>query len=414
MDIPRKPRTKRLPYLLTGIALIVVTVATVGLARLKPAVPSVERATLWLDTVKRGPMLREVRGPGSLVPEQIRWVSAVTAGRVERILVQPGAPVEPGTLLLELSNPDVQLESLDAQRQLTLAQAETASLRAALQTQLLAQEAALATARSDYQDARRAAAAAERLNREGLNSTNEVERARDRAEELATRFEAEQKRLEISRETIQTQLDLRESQVQRLKAICEFHRGQVSSMRVTAGAKGVLQELPLQVGQWVNPGALLAKVVQPERLKAVLRVPETQAKDVAVGQRAVVDTRNGTVAGRVVRIDPAVQEGTVAVDVALAGPLPQGARPDLTVDGTIEIERLADVVYVGRPAFGQANGVVGMFKLTDGGRFAVRTNVRLGRSSVNTIEVVQGLRPGDRVILSELSEWDSADRIRLK
>jgi multidrug resistance efflux pump len=400
--------------MLTGVALIAVVLTTVGLARLKPAVPSVEAGTLWMDTVKRGPMLREVRGPGTLVPEQIRWVSALTAGRVERIFVQPGARVESSTLLLELSNPDVQLESLDAQRQLTLAEAETASLRAQLETALLAQEAALATARSDYQEAKRGVAAAERLNQEGLNSTNEVERARDRATELETRLEAEEKRLDIARETIDTQLALRRSQVERLKAICEFHRTQVTSMRVTAGDKGVLQELPLQVGQWVNPGALLAKVVQPERLKAVLRIPETQAKDVVIGQKAVIDTRNGTVPGHVARIDPAVQEGAVAVDVGIDGKLPAGARPDLSVDGTVEIERLSNVLYVGRPAFGQSDGVVGMFKVVNGGRYAVRTQVRLGRSSVNTIEVIQGLQVGDRVILSELSQWDSADRIRLK
>jgi multidrug efflux pump subunit AcrA (membrane-fusion protein) len=414
MDLPRPAKHKNRPYLLTALTLAGIVLVTLGLSRLRPAAPSVERATLWVDTVKRGPMLREVRGAGTLVPEQIRWVSALTAGRVERILAQPGEKVEEHTLLLEMSNPDVQLEALDAHRQLSLAESELASLHASLQTQMLAQEAALATVRREHQNAKRALAAAERLHQENLNSAYEVERAREEAQEQQTRFEAEQKSLEISRETMKTQLDLRRNQVERLKAIVRFQQGQVASMKVQAGATGVLQELPLQVGQWVNPGQLLAKVVQPERLKATLRIPETQAKDLALGLQAVVDTRNGTVAGRVVRIDPAVQEGTVAVDVALVGTLPQGARPDLSVDGNIEIERLASVLYVGRPAFGQPHSTVSIFKLVEGGRHAERVRVKLGRTSVSTVEILEGLREGDQVILSEMSQWDDAERVRLR
>ena len=394
--------------------MVTLAAATVGFGRLKPAAPTVERSALWTDVVKRGPMLRQVRGNGTLKPEQIRWISAVTAGRIERISVRPGTAVEEGTELMELSNPDVQLEALDADRQLTLVRAELASLEASLENGVLSQEGVVMTTHTEYMDSKRAAAGAEKLAAESLASANEVERARDRVAEMTTRFESEQKRLEVMKSASRTQLELQRAQVERLTAIARFHQGRVASMHVRAGARGVLQEMALEVGQWVNPGALLAKVAQPDRLKAVLRVPETQAKDVQIGQRASIDTHNGTAEGQVARIDPAVQEGTVAVDVALDSALPPGARPDLSVDGTIEIERIASTVYVGRPAEGQAGGTVGLFKLAPGGKEAARVSVRLGRASVNTVEVVQGLAPGDEVILSDMSRWDGVDRVRIR
>ncbi|MGI9182202.1 MAG: efflux RND transporter periplasmic adaptor subunit, partial [Longimicrobiaceae bacterium] len=285
---------------------------------------------------------------------------------------------------------------------------------ATLENQRLTQEAAVATVRSQHNEAQRQIKVNEELAERGLLSGMELSRARDQAEELATRLNIEQQRLRFLSESMKAQISAQQSQVDRLRGLTAFQHQYVESMRVTAGTEGVLRELPLQEGQWVNPGATLAVVVQPGRLKAQLRVPETQAKDLVVGQASAIDTRNGIIPGRVVRVDPAVQGGTVTVDVALEGPLPRGARPDLSVDGTIEIERLSDVLYVGRPAYGQAESVVGLFKVDEGGRSAIRTNVRLGRSSVNTIEVVDGLREGDVVILSDMSAWDSVDRVRLQ
>jgi HlyD family secretion protein len=414
VDIARekKPDRKRFLYIGGGLGLVVLL--TVGLSRLKPASPSVEQGTLWMDTVRQGPMVREVRGPGSLVPEHIRWVSAVTPGRVEKKPIQPGERVTAGTILLELSNPDVQIQLLQAQRQLTDAQAQLVSLKTQLENQQLNQAATVATIRSEYREALRKAAADSDLSAQDLISTSDYARSRDRAEELTERLKLEQERLRIFTETIQSQLTVQEAQIARLKSVADFQRGLVDAMVVRAGADGVLQELPLEVGQWAISGATLAKVVQPERLKAVLRVPETQAKDVAIGQTAAIDTRNGIVAGRVVRIDPASSNGTVTVDVTLTDKLPAGARPDLSVDGTIEIERLNNVLHVGRPAYGQANSTVGLFRIIGGSNEAERVSVQLGRSSVNTIEIVRGLAPGDVVILSDMSRWDAVERVRLK
>ncbi|HEY7530153.1 MAG TPA: HlyD family efflux transporter periplasmic adaptor subunit [Gemmatimonadota bacterium] len=372
-----------------------------------------ERSTVWIDTVKRGPMLRQVRGPGTLVPEQIRWITNVTAGRVERILVEPGTPVEPETVLLELSNPDVQLEALEAQRQLAVAEAEYLNRKATLETQMLANQSAAATVEAEYLDAQRRAEASAELAEKGLIADLEAKQMRERAAELEKRHVIEGKRVDVSTQTISAQLAVQRAQIERLRAIAEFREGHVQSMQVVAGAKGIVQELPLEVGQWAAPGTTLAKVVEPGRLKAELRIPETQAKDVTVGQRASIDTRNGIVEGHVVRVDPAVQQGTVTVEARLDGPLPRGARPDLSVDGTIEIERLTDVLFVGRPAYGQGESTVGIFRLGPDGDEASRVQVRLGRASVNTIEVVGGLDEGDRVILSDMSSWDAVDRIRL-
>jgi len=415
VDIPRAPARrgrKRLIY--GGLATIALAMTTLGLRNLKPTAPRVDRAAVWIDSVQRGPLLIEVRGPGTLVPERVRWISAVTAGRVERRLAEPGEEVEPGTELLELSNPDVQLEALESERQLTVAQADRVNLRTTLETSRLNQEAAVATARAAYMDAKRNAEAAEELAGKELISAMEASRAKDRVTELETRYAVEEKRLAVMTQAADSQLALQEAQVARLRAVTEFQRGRIRSMKVLAGAHGILQELPLEVGQWAQSGATLARLVEPGRLKAVLRIPETQAKDVTLGQPAAIDTRNGIVRGMVARIDPAVQNGTVTVDVRLEGEMPRGARPDLSVDGTIQVERLDNVLHVGRPAYGQPNSTVGLFRLTPNGAEAVRVNVRLGRTSVNTVEVLGGLQPGEKVIISDMSRWDGVDRVRVE
>ena len=414
MDIPREPKPKGRRFLYIGGAAVALVLATVAISRLRPAAPSVERGTLWMDTVRTGPMVREVRGPGTLVPEQVRWVSAVTAGRVERKLVQPGVRVTASTILLELSNPDVQIQLLQAERQLTDAQAQVVSLKTSLETQRLTQSSLVAQIRTEYRDAIRRAASDSALAAEDLISRGDYERSLDKATELIERLQLEQQRLTLYTENIHSQLEVQEAQVGRLRAVAEFQRNLVDAMVVRAGADGVLQELPLEVGQWATSGVTLAKVVQPEKLKAVLRIPETQAKDLGLGQVAAVDTRNGIAAGHVMRIDPASQNGTVTVDIALEGALPKGARPDPSVDGTIEIERLGEVTSMGRPAYGQANSAVGIFRMVPGTDEAERVRVDLGRSSVNRIEVVRGLAPGDVVILSDMSRWDAVERVRVK
>lgn len=414
MDIPREPKSKRGRWIVGGVAVAGIVIITAALGRLEPAAPSVDRGTLWVDTVRRGEMVRQVRGPGTLVPEQILYLSAVTGGRVEKIHVRPGEKVTANTLILEMSNPDVQLEALSAEQQLSAAEAALVSLRTTLETERLNQEGVVATAQQQANEAKRNAAVANGLDTKGLLSPNEVGNARDKAAEATKKLEVETERLAVLSKSIDQQIELQKQQVARLRAIAEFQRKRVESMQVHAGADGVLQDMDLQPGQWVQPGTLLAKVAQPGRLKAVLQVPETQAKDVAIGQPAAIDTRNGIVKGHVIRMDPSAHNGTVTMDVALEGTLPPGARPDLSVDGTIEVERLKNVLYVGRPAYGQAESTVGLFKLTPDGKEAVRVNVKLGRSSVNTIEVVQGLAAGDKVIISDMSAWDSHDRVRIR
>jgi len=413
VDIARPPKSKRSRYVMAAVGIIGVGVVSVALGRLKPAAPSVERSTVWIDSVRLGTMLRSVRGSGTLVPERIRWVSAVTAGRVERVNVRPGATVTASSVLLELSNPDVQLQALEAQRGLTAAQAELLNLRTSLETNRLNQRALVATARAQHQQAVRDAAAAETLATRNMISTNELSRARENALQLATHIEVEDARLDLITAAADSQLALQRAQVERMRAIADFQQQRVRSMVVTAGAEGVVQDLDLQPGQWVVSGTTLARVVEPGRLKAVVRIPETQARDVALGQTASVDTRNGIVAGSVVRIDPAAQNGTVAVDIGFEGPLPRGARPDLSVEGTIELERLDRVLFVGRPAYGQPDGQVSLFRLAPDGRTAERVSVQLGKSSVNTVEVTRGLRAGERIIISDMSQYDNVDRVRL-
>lgn len=419
MDVPRAPRSKKGRNIAIGAVVVAVIAGTAALSTLEPAAPGVDRATLWIDTVRRGTMERNVRAPGTLVPEHVRIISAVTAGRVEQKLLDAGVSVTPTTPLLVLSNPDVQLELLESERQLTAAEAELVRLRTSLETQRLQQESAVASVNAELQQALRELEVMKGLDEKKLASTNEVARARDRAEEQRARKDAAQRQLDAIRGTVGSQLQLQEANVQRLRAIAQFQRDRVTSMRVTAGEAGVLQTLDLELGQWVVPGQMLARVAQPGKLKAMLRVPETQARDIVVGQTVQVDTRTGdqrtsVIPGRVIRVDPAVQNGAVLVEVRLEGTLPRGARADLSVDGTIQIEKLENVMYVGRPAYGQPESTVGLFKVDADGKTARRTQVKLGRASVNTIEVSQGLNVGDLVIISDVSQWDAEERLRIK
>jgi multidrug resistance efflux pump len=395
---------------------VAVVLVTVGLSRLKPAAPNVDRATVWMDTVEQGLMLIQVSGPGNLVPEQIRWIPAEVQGRVERKLVQPGTEVTANTILVELSNPDVQLELLESQRQLSAAQQQLVTLGSNLETQHLNQESIIAQVRSQYLEAKRNEEDLEQLARkgEGYVSDSELQRARERADELDTRLDLETRRLQVLVESEGPQLHVQRDQIERLTSIVAFQNRRIASMQVRAGIDGVLQEMDLEEGQWVMSGQTLARVVVPERLKAELRIPQTQATNVALGQQAFVDTRTDTIPGQVVRIDPAAQGGVVVVDVALPADLPRSARPGLAVEGVIELERLDDVMYVGRPAYGQAFNTVGLFKLVDGGGYAERVNVRLGRSSVKFIEIQNGLQVGDVVILTDMSQWDAYDRVRIR
>jgi len=414
LDIPRPRAKRRRAPLLVGGGAFALVLTTLGLSQLKPAMPEVERSTLLIDTVKRGPMLRQVQASGTLVPEQQRIVSAVTAGRVDRVAVLPGAKVGPQDVLVELSNPDVQLEALDAERNLKLAEADLASLKSNLESARFAQASTLAGARTELHEAERAVAVAERLSSEGLTSSMELDRARDRLSEAKEKFDMEQKRLAVADDALEAQIELRRADADRLRAIAHFQHERVASMRVLAGAGGVVEQLDLQPGQWVQSGQPLARVTSPEHLKAVLQVPDVQARDLAPGLAAVVDTRDGLVHGTVTRMDPGVQNGTVAVDVKLDGALPRGARPDLAIDGTIEIERIADVLSVGRPATGSGETNVRLFRLEPDGHTAVRVPVRLGRASYDAVEILAGLRKGDRVILSEMSRWETVDRVRLR
>jgi HlyD family secretion protein len=419
MDIPRPSaaRQRRIRQIIYGaVALVVIVLVTIGLSRLKPAAPTVDRATVWLETVKRGPMVRQVRGLGVLVPEDIRWIPAVTEGRIERIVVRPGAVVTPDTVLIELSNPTLQQAALEAESQLKGAEANLASLRVRVQNDLLSQQAAAAGVQADYNQAKLQAEADAELGRQGLLADLPVKISRMKADQLAMRNEVEQKRFAQMKDSIQAQLGSQIAEVDRLRAALKLRQSEVAQLKVRAGMPGVLQILgdKVEVGAQVGPGTNLARVANPNRLKAELKVPETQAKDVQIGQSVSIDTRNGIVAGHVSRVDPAVVQGNVAVDVALDGELPKGARPDLSVDGTIELERLDDVLYVGRPAYGQEQSKIMIFRLEPDGVTATHVPVTLGRTSVTTVEIRSGLKPGDQVILSDMSQYDAFDRVRLK
>jgi HlyD family secretion protein len=410
-DILRAKRVRRIAY---GVgASVVVILITVGVSRLEPAAPGVDRDTVYTDTVQRGEMLRQVRGTGTLVPEQIRWISAITNSTVERIVLRPGVTVEPDTVIVELSNPQLEQSALEARLQLEAARARYKSRQVELDRDLLTQRATVATAAQSLTQAEYEADLDAELFKDDLVSELQLRQKQSAANQYRIQHQIEQQRLEIQIDSMAIQLAAEQADVDRLETIYQLRRDEVADLQVTAGVAGVLQEVPLEEGAGVTPGTNLARVGDPTRLKAELRIAETQARDVQIGQPASIDTRNGIIPGRVMRIDPAVQNGTVTVDVSLDGALPRGARPDLTVDGTIELERLVDVVYVGRPVYGQEESVVSLFKLQPDSDEAMRTRVSLGRSSVNTIEVIEGLQPGDQVVLSDMSQWDAFDRIRL-
>jgi HlyD family secretion protein len=414
-DQKRKRRVRQTIYL--GCGLLSLGGITAGLSQLKPAAPTVEKGTVWMDTVKRGPMLRQVRGNGTLVPEQIQYVQADTDGRVERILVLPGAEVKSDTVLIELSNPELKQAAFDIQWQIKAAEAQLTKLRVQLESERLAQEVTVATLQSDYTQSRLEAEADEVLSQSGLVAGLLAKRSRAKAEELLLRVELERKRLANSTNSALAQVAVQDAEIAKLRASFDLKQRQVEGLRVRAGIEGVLQQIgdlqTLQVGQRVTPSATLAKVVQPSRLKAEIKVAETQARDIQIGQAAEIDTRNGVVPGKVVRVDPSVINGTVTVDVKLEGELPRGARPDLSVDGTIELERLEDVLYVARPVQGQPESTISVFKLIDNGRCAVRVATKFGRTSVTTIEIREGLQTGDQIILSDMSAWDGHERVKL-
>lgn len=409
-DIARKKKKRRI--LIIAGSVLALLVVWIAVSRLKPAAPSVDRSSVWVDTVKRGPMLRQVRGLGTLVPEDIRWIAASKEGRVEKIIVRPGATVKPDTVILELSSRDLEQAASDAELKEKAGEAELITLRATLQRELLDQESTTAQVHSDFQQAKMEAETNDALKKNGLIADLAYKTSIIKRDELANRDGIEQKRLQFAQDSIQPQLAAKEAAIDELKAAANLAKSEVENLHVRAGMNGVLQQLPVEVGQRVAAGTNLARVADPTKLKAQIKIAETQAKDIQINQPAEIDTRNGVVAGHVTRVDPAVEQGTVTVDVALDGKLPKGARPDLSVDGTIELERLNDVLYVGRPAFAQDGATVGVFRLTNNGE-AVRTPVHFGRSSVNTIEILSGLNVGDQVILSDTSAYDSHDRIKL-
>jgi HlyD family secretion protein len=409
-DLKLKKRRQRIIYGVAGAA--VVLVAGFFIARLEPAVPSVERGTVWTDTVKRGEMLREVRGPGTLVPKAIRWIAAETDARVERIVVKPGAQVQADTVILELSNPVVEDQLAAARAEFVAAEASYIARESELESQLLDQRANLAAVQAEYEGARLQAEAEGDLASKGIIPRIQYQRSQLAAESLQVRLEIERDRMTKSRQNIGKQLEAERARIDQLARTRDLRQRQADALQLRAGIDGVLQQVPVEEGQQVMAGTNLARVARPDVLMAELRIAETQAKDIAIGQTVKVDTRNGIVMGEVMRIDPAVLNGTVQIDVDLPGELPPGARPDLSVDGTVEIERLTDVLYVGRPAFGQPNSQTTLFRINGDGR-ALRVPVQLGRASVNLIEVVQGLEEGDRVILSDTSAWDQHDRIRI-
>lgn len=418
MDIKRPPKSK-IKKKIRNAAMIVIGLAaiggiTYGLTKLKPAAPAVDRNTVVIETVKRGEMIRDVRGNGTLVPEITRWVPAPADGRVEKILLQAGVEVDPSTVIVELHNPQLEQQATDAEFQVKAAEADAENLKVRLESETMTQKAAIATINSEYSQARLQLDADEKLGKEGLVAELRLKISRVAVEDLANRLKVEQDRLAVSARSTKAQLNAATSRLDQLRTLAALRRQEVNALKVRAGTAGVLQQVSVQVGQQVTPGLNIARVADPTSLKAVLRVGETQIKDVRIGQPVVVDTRNGLIQGTVSRIDPAAREGTFEIDASLIGPLPPSARPDLSVDGTIELERLKDVLKVGRPAFGQAFQTIGMFVLTPDGSEAVRTTVKLGRNSVSTIEILEGLKEGDQVIISDTSAQDSYNRILIR
>lgn len=417
MDVPRSEsvkrnrRIRRTLYLIVAFAFI--GGATVVLSKLQPAPPSVDSGTVVSGEVKRGQMIRNVHGLGALVPEEIRWIQAGVNGRIEKRNVKPGDAVKEDTVLIEMSNPELERDALDAQTQLVAAEAELANQRVQLRSQHLNQKAQAATVRADYTRAKIMSETDASLFKERLVSERTYKLSKSAADELAERAQIEQERLEIGDDSIKAQIAVYEARVRQFTALYDLRRKQLDSLKVRAGLNGIVQDVAVQVGQQVTIGANLARVADPSKLKAEIRIPETQTRDIAIGQRVEIDTRIGIVEGHVMRIAPAPIQGNLQIDVALDGELPKGARPDMGVDGTIEIERLKDALYVQRPAIGQEQGVITLFKYVEGGKEAVRVQVKLGRSSVTDIEILEGLNVGDRVILSDTSQFDAVNRIRL-
>jgi HlyD family secretion protein len=411
-EAKRKKRVRLILYIVAAVVLI--PLVTYALSRLKPAAPSVDSGTIWTDTVKRGPMLREVRGLGTLVPETILLIPAATDGRVDKRYILAGTPVKANTAILDLSNPELQQTALDAQYQMKGAQANLEQTRALLQNQLMDKRTQAAAVSSAYHTALLDEETNQKLAANGLVSDLIYKKSHVAASELAKQDDLAQKEVETFQNSISSQVAVQQASLDEKRAMYELKKSQLDQLHVRPGIDGVLQELDVEVGQKVTMGTVLARVAQPTHLKAQLKIAETQAKDIVIGQKASVDTHNGIIAGHVTRIDPAVQNGTVTVDVGLDGALPPGARPDLSVEGTVEIERLADILFVGRPVHGEANSTVGLFKVVDDGKEATRVQVQLGRSSVNTVEIVRGLEVGDKVILSDMSAWDNYDRVQLK
>jgi HlyD family secretion protein len=417
MDIqrPSNARAKKIRRIAYGtLALVLLVGVTYALSKLKPAAPSVDAGTVWSDTVKRGPMLREVRGLGTLVPEDIRWIASQTQARVDRWVLRPGAIVKPGSIIMELSDPTLSQTALDAEFQLKGAEADYANLRVQVDSDLMNQKATEASVRSDYEQAKIQHDNDEKLVKLGLTSQLLENLSRVREEQLKIRVQLEGDKTRIATDSANAKLAAQQAKIDQTKALYQLKKSQLDALHVRAGIDGVLQLVPVEVGQNVTPGTNLARVADPHKLKAEIKIAETQAKDVVPLQKASIDTRNGIVNGHVSRIDPSVINGTVTVDVTIDEPLPPGARPDLSVDGTITLENLTNVLFVGRPVHGQSDSTIGLFKIIDDGSDAVRVNVKLGRSSVNTIEIIDGLKVGDKVILSDMSAWDAFDRIRLK
>ena len=417
MDIqrPSNARAKRIRRIVyAAIALVSISGVTYGVTRLRPAAPAVDKATIWTDEVKRGAMIRDVRGVGTLVPVDIRWIPARTDSRVERIVLRPGAIVKPESIILELSDPILQRETLDAEYQLKAARADLESLKVQINSELLNQKSIAAAVRSDYEQAKLQHEVDEKLQAEGIGAEVTAKLSKVKVEQLGIRVKLEEDRTKNAEDSAAARLLAQQSHVDQQRALYDLKRSELDSLHVRAGIEGVLQLVPVDVGQHVTPSTNLARVADPKHLKAEIRIPETQAKDISIGQPASVDTRNGILKGQVSRIDPSVQNGTVTVDVLFAGPLPNGARPDLSVDGTIELENLKDVLYVGRPVHGQSDSTIGLFKLVEDGSEGLRVSVKLGKSSVNAVEILQGLKVGDKVILSDMSAWDAFDRVRLR
>jgi HlyD family secretion protein len=413
--IAQNPRAKTIRRLLLAtLALLAVAGISFGLTRLRPAAPSVDGASLFSDTVKRGDLLRAVHGVGTLVPEDIQWIPALNTARVSKIILHPGATVKTDSIILELTNPELQRDTLDAEYQLKAAEAQFLSVKAQMGSDILNQKAAAAAVRSEYEQSKIQHAVDEKMVAQELGAAVTAQLSKVKEDQLAIRAQLEEARSKNAEETAEAKIAAEKSHVDQQRALYNLRRSQLEALHVRAGINGVLQLVPVEVGQSVAPGTNLARVADPKKLKAEIKIAETQANELSPGMKSTIDTRNGVVIGRVARIDPSVQNGTVTVDVSFDGPLPNGARPDLSVDGTVEIENLKNVLYVGRPSFGQPQSTVGLFKVGDDGVEATRTTVKLGRFSVSSVEVLQGLKEGDRVILSDTSAWSSYERIRLK